>query len=210
MKKIILVLLVFGFTAAGAANIITPKEGFVLGNLTHISGGNEDEKLLPKGHLTNAVAASNFTKILAVFTVNGSTVSGGYGSWHAGIDFTNASELITANLDLGKVMTNFQPGAVIYTPLILKKHMDRATPLLADALIKNYQVNMEVYFLGNHPSNGSEEVKFKYTLTNARLIGLTHNELKLDFYELIETLRFTYETMVIEDYVNSTAVSIQP
>jgi type VI secretion system secreted protein Hcp len=64
-------------------------------------------------------------------------------------------------------------GRRIYEPLILRKRIDKASPLMAKALVRNEKIDGKFLFFRPHPTgDGTTEQFFTVEIENGRMAGM--------------------------------------
>jgi type VI secretion system secreted protein Hcp len=94
---------------------------------------------------------------------------GGPGGTGNTIECLTYDQGLTTSREYGAGMAT---GRREYTPLVIRKPLDRTSPLLWKALIENRPVEGTFYFLRPDPSGGAAQVYYSVHIEQARIASL--------------------------------------
>lgn len=149
----------------------------------------------------------------AQLTLNGATLQGDvtesqFGGVDVSADHIELTEVqFSVSMPTQGQATGVRVGRRQYGPLVVRKRMDRATPLLYRALAQGEQVAGTVKLFEPDPVDGSIRHRFSVTIGNARITGIEDvNPDVLDVagvtLPLLERVTLTFVQFRIADVVN--------
>lgn len=151
------------------------------------------------------------TGIFAKFTANGTDIAGFNSKQNAGgDDVSDYTELVWASFSAGTPVssTGLTTGRTNFEPFTIVKSIDKATPLLLQAMAQNQIVNVEILVFGNDPASGAERLEFRYLLSNGRIISQrttssTNTSNSAGEFTNTETIGIVFQTISMESPVDS-------
>ncbi len=102
--------------------------------------------------------------------INGADIQGNAGPAAGGtIECVSYEQAATTSREYGAGMAT---GRREYSPLVIRKPIDRTSPLLWKALIENQVIEGTFYFLRPDPNGGSAQAYFSVHIGQARIAAL--------------------------------------
>jgi type VI secretion system secreted protein Hcp len=135
------------------------------------------------------------------FVVNGQVLEGEMPFIQiGGVDYSSdwnqllsMSESISSGGTDGSIRTTSRATA---DPVIITKPVDKATPLLLQAMVQNQQVDVTIHLHRTNPDDGAMQHAMTYELDDARIVGRRVSR-STEFNQYVETLSIAYHTVRI-------------
>ncbi|MDA7888156.1 type VI secretion system tube protein Hcp [Akkermansiaceae bacterium] len=101
-------------------------------------------------------------------------------------------------------------GGYQVSPFKLTKFIDKATPLLAQALTTNARIDAVINIFDNDPDTGETRLETTITLEQAKISSVrVWNSTAAGTPQLCEEIQITYHRIVIANVIGSTETTIQ-
>lgn len=177
-------------------------------------GAKEDSVVAGTNTAPSEVGFGN-TGIFAKFTANGDDIIGSNSRTEMGdVDLSDYTELIWASFSAsGPTTAGVRSVGVVYDPFTIVKSIDKATPLLLQALAENQTVEVEILVFGSAPGTGVDQLELKYTLLGARIdsqriTSATNTSNSAGEFSNTETIGINYATIQVEHDAGGTAFQV--